>query len=460
MKLTAAWLQSRSKPENRPATRYDTTIDGRQGLMVRVFPSGEISFRYRYTFGNKRRIMLLGSYGDDALSLADAFSAHHRAASALANGIDPQDEREQRIAQKAKERREREEADTVASIVEQFVHRKLRAEHWDEAQRTWVRDPKSTARPRKRPEAAEALLRTNLVEAKLDGQTVGKMKAHELTRKQAVKLLLKIVDRKARVTANRVHALLVQLFDWAASMDLVPASIMAGTIAPGGKEFPRERTLSDEEIAAVWEKLATAKMEPPTRLALKLLLLTGQRRGQLTNAQWAHFDLDRQLWTIPIELQKSEGRGEEPTRPHVVPLSVPAMNLVSELHSITGTSRWVLPSQHRKLKPQRPYSERALTRAVAKNIRHFGLPHWTPHDLRRTAITGMSKLGVIRLHIKKAVGHKIAKDMTEVYDQYDFLKEKRAALDAWSEQVLAIVTAGSTATPAKDQPEKEAREAA
>src|ERR1700722_6713098 len=100
MKLTAAWLQSRSKPENRPATRYDTTIDGRQGLMVRVFPSGEVSFRYRYTFGSRRRIMLLGGYGDDAPPLADAFSAHHRAASALANGIDPQDEREQRIAQK------------------------------------------------------------------------------------------------------------------------------------------------------------------------------------------------------------------------------------------------------------------------------------------------------------------------------------------------------------------------
>jgi integrase len=447
MKLTAAWLTSRSKTENRPAKRRDATVDGRRGLMVRVSPNGEVSFRFRYMYAGRRRVMVLGTFGDGELSLADAFEAHYSATRALAKGIDPADERERIAAQREKERREREEADTVASLVDQFVHRKLRAERWDAKHSKWVRDLKSKIRPRKRPEAAEALLRANLIEAKIDGQTIGSMKAHELTRRMAIKIGLKISDRGSPVTANRVHALMVQLFEWGASMDIVPASVMAGTVAPGGEETPRKRALSDDEIHTVWNKLTDARMEEPTRIALKLLLLTGQRRGQLTLAQWQHFDLPQKLWTIPVELQKSEGRGDEPTKPHVVPLPPDAMELVLELHALTGSERWVLPSKHNTKKSQQPYSERALTRAVAKNQTHFGIPHWTPHDFRRTTITGLSKLQVSRLHIKKVVGHKID-DVTDDYDQHDFLKEKRAALELWCAHVRAVVnTAKETKTP-------------
>jgi integrase len=168
------------------------------------------------------------------------------------------------------------------------------------------------------------------------------------------------------------------------------------------------------------------------------LLLTGQRRGELTLAQWQHFDLPQMRWTIPIELQKSAGRGEEPTLPHIVPLPPEAMELVTELHLLTGDGRWVLPSKHGTKKKGQPYSERALTRAVARNQKHFGLPHWTPHDLRRSLISGMSKLGISRLHIKKVVGHAID-DTTDDYDQYDFLDEKKSALERWCAHVRSIV---------------------
>jgi integrase len=443
MKLTVASLKAISSPEKRPKRREDLTVDGRRGLMVRVFPTGEVSFRLRYTYAGTRRLMVLGSFGEGALSLADAFEMHHAATKALALGIDPKEERDRLIAQREKERREREAGDDVESIINQFVHRVLKAEIWNAKTGLWEEiKKKKTAeiQRRKRPEEAEALLRTNLIEAKLpdNGPRIGSIKAHELTKRQAVLALKAIVDRGSPVTANRVHALMVQLFDWAASEDIVPASIMAGTKRPGGTETPRTRFLTDEEIRTLWNRLPTAKMEEPTRIALKLLLLTGQRRGELTLAQWQHFDLPQMRWTIPIELQKTAGRGDEPTMPHVVPLPPEAMELVKALHSLTGERRWVLPSKHSTKKKGLPYSERALTRAVARNQKHFGLPHWTPHDLRRSLISGMSKLGISRLHIKKVVGHSID-DTTDDYDQHDFLKEKRAALEEWCTHVRNLV---------------------
>src|SRR5437667_405760 len=82
---------------------------------------------------------------------------------------------------------------------------------------------------------------------------------------------------------------------------------------------PRQRVLSADEIKAFWTKLPTADMAEPTRLALKLLLVTAQRRGELTFAKWSHFDLDGKVWTIPVELLKTGHARRAVPEPHVVP---------------------------------------------------------------------------------------------------------------------------------------------
>ena len=439
MKVTTTWLESRREPRNRPKERYDVTVDGREGLMVRVFPSGAVSFRFRYTGSDgKRRAMVLGEFGkDDGLSLADAHDMHQQAQRELEKGLDPIEERDRRHAEAHKIREARANADTIASLVEQFVHRKLRGERWDAERATWLRDPKVKTRPRKRPESAAALLKSNLVEAKLDGQRVGRMKAEDLTRRHLVRLLDAIVDRGAPVTANRVHALLVQMFNWGAAKDLIPASPMAGIERPGGDETPRNRVLTADEIRAVWTKLDTAEMAEPTRLALKLLLVTAQRRGELTFARWDHFDFERTRWTIPVELLKSAHTRRHKPEPHVVPLSSLAIELLGTLKALTGDGSYVLPARADKRK-DRSYSERVLSRAVRQNEKHFGIPHWTPHDLRRTAASFMTKLGVPRLHVEKVLNHSTG-DIAEVYDRHDYLPEKRTALEMWSEHLKAIV---------------------
>jgi integrase len=239
------------------------------------------------------------------------------------------------------------------------------------------------------------------------------------------------------VTANRVHALLAQLFTWAAAKDLIPASPMAGVERPGGEERPRQRVLSADEVKAFWAKLATADMAEPTRLALKLLLVTAQRRGELTFAKWAHFDVDGKLWTIPVELLKtSHARRAEP-EPHTVPLSPLALEILGKLKVLTGEGAYLLPARADKRRDA-SYSERVLSRAIRENAKHFGIPHFTPHDLRRTAANFMTKLKIPRLHVEKVLNHATG-DIAEVYDRHDYLREKRLALEKWGRHLAAII---------------------
>ena len=266
---------------------------------------------------------------------------------------------------------------------------------------------------------------------------LGKLKARELTKRQLIAFLDSIVDRGAPITANRVYALLKQLFDWAAAKDLIPASPMAGIERPGGAETPRKRVLTTEEIKAFWVRLDTAEMAEPTRLALKLLLVTAQRRGELTFAKWAHFDLDGKIWTIPVELLKSSHSRRESPEPHVVPLSDLALDLLRKVKAVTGEGMYVLP-QRLNSKRDRSYSERVLSRAVRQNAKHFGINHFTPHDLRRTAASFMTKLGVPRLHVEKVLNHSTG-DIAEVYDRHDYQPEKRAALEKWAAHLQMIL---------------------
>jgi integrase len=412
-------------------------VDGREGLVVRLFPSGAVSFRFRYQRSGKRRWLVLGEYGDKALTLAEAFDRHREAQRELERGFDPIEERDRRLAEAEQAREERSAAGTVSDVVDQFVHRKLRAERWDAERLAWVRDSKTKTRPRKRPEAAESLLKTNLVKAKLDGHIVGQLKARDLTRRQLVRLLDAIVDRGAPVTANRVHALAKQLFEWAAAKDIIPASPMAGVERPGGEEMPRSRVLTAAEIKTFWSKVDTADMAKPTALALKLLLVTAQRRGELTFSKWSHFDLESNTWTIPVELLKSAHSRRSEPEPHYVPLSPLALDLLKELQALTGEGRYVLPA-HADKKKGAPYSERVLSRAVRQNAKHFNIDHFTPHDLRRTAASFMTKIGIPRLHVEKVLNHSTG-DIAEVYDRHDYLAEKQAALAKWGTHLSTMV---------------------
>ncbi len=91
-----------------------------------------------------------------------------------------------------------------------------------------------------------------------------------------------------------------------------------------------------------------------------------------------------------------------------------------------------------------PYSPNALSRAVTENLKHFGIPSWRPHDLRRTAASCMTMLKIPRLHVEKVLNHATS-DIAEVYDRHDYLDEKRVALERWGNYLESII-AGKEAT--------------
>ena len=449
MKVTVPWLDE-AVAKNRGKPKYRKTVErgpARPGLMVTVYSDGTAAFVMRYTRPSGARVFMpMGAYGKAGLSLAEACTAHDAALSLLEKGIDPIDERKHREMAVEDARRERAGADTVVSLVEQFVHRKLRAERWDADAGKWVRDSRANIKARKRPDKAAAMLgyieqaKSRHNKRKLVATIVsefGGLKVRDVTRRQLITFLEAIVARGAPVGANRLYTLLKQLFTWAAARDLIPASPMAGVERPGGEERPRKRVLTADEIKTLWSKLDDADMAEPTSLALKLLLVTAQRRGEITMARWSHFDLAGKLWTIPVDLLKTSHARRADTEPHAVPLSPLAIEILRKLKALTGNGAYVLPAHadHRK---NGPYSEQVLSRAVRRASAHFGIAHFTPHDLRRTAASFMAKLRIPRLHVEKVLNHATS-DIAEVYDRHDYLREKRVALEKWGRHLAAIV---------------------
>lgn len=205
------------------------------------------------------------------------------------------------------------------------------------------------------------------------------------------------------------------------------------------KPKARERVLSNAELKALWTVL---EGEPwPWGPAVKLLILTGQRRDEVFSADRAEFDLDAKLWTIPGDRAKNG-------KAHLVPLPKAAVKLLKAAPVIDGSAK-LFPS---RADPERGASgfSRALARIISDMAKELGddkepvaIDHFTLHDLRRTMATGLQRLGV-RLEVTEAVLNHVAGTrggLVGVYQRHDFLDEKRHALDAWAAEVERIVTA-------------------
>ena len=138
-----------------------------------------------------------------------------------------------------------------------------------------------------------------------------------------------MVERGAPIQANRLVAALRRFFGWAVERGLLDASPIA-SLKPPSAEAHRDRVLSDEELRAIW--LAADEMGYPFGRAVQLMILTGQRRSEVLEAEWREFDLERGLWSIPRERAKN-GSG------HVVPLIASVIELIEGLPKVGASPR-------------------------------------------------------------------------------------------------------------------------
>jgi len=387
MKLTDAHVRN-LKPR---AARYEVWES--RGFGVRVTPQGVKTFVFLYRFQGKPRRLSLGNY--PRMSLAEAHKGFAEAREMLAQGIDPG-------TKAVAERQEERKAPTVADLAAEYL------EKW--------------AKPRKRSwQADRRILNLDVVPA------WGQRKARDISRRDVIRLLDGIIDRGAPIMANRTLAVIRKMFNFAVSRDIVPASPCMAIQAPA-PEQRRDRVLTTDEIRAFWHGLEGAKMAEGTKLALKLQLVTAQRKGEIISAAWDEIDLAEGWWVIPA--QKSKNR-----LPHRVPLSPLAVGLLQAAKALAGDSPWVFPS---------PRGDNHITaEAVDHALRRPGLEHlgftFVPHDLRRTSASCMTgSCGIPRLVVSKILNH-VERGVTAVYDRHSYDSQKRQALEAWGRRLTAFI---------------------
>jgi integrase len=243
-----------------------------------------------------------------------------------------------------------------------------------------------------------------------------------------------ILRRGRKVEATRVFEDVRGMVRWAVENEYLDANPLDGMGKPA-EATSRNRALSDDEIATLWNGLPKAlARSKQCQTVIKLCLATAQRVGEVAGIVRAELDLKAREWRLP-------GRRTKNGHPHVVPLSDLAIELIEDALADAGEGEPLFPCGKGSLSPV------AVARTIlrANQTNRFGVASWSAHDLRRTALTGMARLGVAPIVLGHVANHRSttrAGVTLAVYSQYTYDREKRIALGLWADRLAAIVGTG------------------
>jgi integrase len=234
-------------------------------------------------------------------------------------------------------------------------------------------------------------------------------------------LIDSVADRGAIPMARRLHAHLHRLFRWTVGRGIIENNPMAHLPKPGS-EVKRDRVLSDAELAQVFKNVT--KLGPPFAPLLQLLIFTAARRDEIAALRWSEIKDD----TIILGRERTKV-GEA----HSIPLAPLALDIIKQLPRI-GDSDFVFTTNGRT-----PVSGFSKFKRRLDGITK--IPAWRVHDLRRTAATGLQRLGINLQVIEAVLGHVAGSrsGVVGVYQRHSFDAEKRTALEAWAREVERIV---------------------
>ena len=382
-RLTVEAVRKISPPKSGRAETYDARVSG---LFLRVTSSGHKSWGVDYRFQGKRRRFMIGPW--PSVEVDEARIAAESVKRQVREGVDP-------AAEKRAAKRQADIPETFADTVAEFMKRH--------------------ASRNKSAKETERIFRVYVL------PRWGKRSLDDIRRRDVIQLLDQIADENGVVMADHVLAQVRKLFNWCVERDLLDHTpIVRGMRRSNPRQRQRERWLRDDEIKAVWSAADT--LGYPFGTFVKLLLVTGQRREEVSSMRWDEIRGD--LWVIPGPKTKN---GKE----HEVPLSPLAMEIIQGIPKVddyffsSGRSRSGKPvSGHSKAKVR-------LDALIAKSLPEGrGFPHWTFHDLRRTVRTHMSALGISREIAEKVLNHTDS-SINAVYDRHAYAPEKRKALEEW-----------------------------
>lgn len=368
---------------------WDTSLPG-FGLMVTSTGARSYCVQYRVSGTGRSRRMRIGTPGK--MNLEKARQVALAKLGGVAQGDDPLkvkiDEREaHRVGRH----------DTVALLVERYLtkHAKLHLRTHDELKRTLERDVCSKW---------------------------GRKAISDIADTDVAKLIDAIADR-APIQANRTLTYLRMFLGWCVDRRILKVSPAVG-VKPPGTEQTRDRVLSDDELRAVW-KAADAEGHPFGACA-KLLILTAQRRNEVAGISWPELDLKAGTWIIPGDRAKNGETHEVQLSSQAVAIleAAPRVDDVELVFSSTGKT-----------------AVSGFSKFKLRLDEASGVHGWRFHDLRRTATTGMARLGVPPHVVDKILNHSqgTIRGVAAVYNRFEYQPERRNALQAWAHYVDHVV---------------------
>jgi integrase len=359
------------------------------GFSIRVLPSGAKTWLFIYTQEGKRKEMNLGHY--PSVTLEEARRRYRDAFTVFENGKDP-------AAIERVMAEERRKAPLVEDLVREYIEK-----HAKRFKRSWAKD--------------EAILNRDIVPA------WGKRKAEDIAKRDVILLLEKIIERGSPGMANNCFQIVRKMFNFAVERDILPHTPCVGVKLPSPR-IARDRVLSEEEIKNLWESLDKANLAEETRKAIKLVLITAQRPGEVAGMHVS--EIDGRWWTIPAERAKNG-------KAHRVYLTDLALELIGNIEG----KDFVFPCPHKS--KQQPLGGNAMVVAIRRNLATLKTEYFTPHDLRRTAATFLAEMGTMDEVIDAILNH-AKMGVIRVYNQYRYDREKQQALESWERKLKTIIT--------------------
>lgn len=372
-------------------------VSDRDGLYVAVLTSGTVSFRYDYRINGRRETLVIGQYGRDGISLAEAREELIVAKKLLKSGQSP-------AAAKRDGIKKIRGAETFAVHTDSYMKHVILAD---------------STRSMK-----QAVIDRDIL------PVLGNKMMAEITTSMVRDLCDRIVERGGRATAVQAREIISSVYRHAndrghglfnPAADIKPSSIAIFK--------PRERTLTPEEIGLFFRTLDAIGAMGTMKMALKLVLITMVRKGEFTNATWDEIDFKKWTWTIPSDRMKG-------SRAHVIYLPKQAQDILVGLQMCAGGSEYLVPGRYNFRKPLSNAALNSLIDRTVKIINEDGehIQGFTVHDMRRTASTLLHEAGYPSDWIEKALAHE-QKGVRAVYNKAEYARQRAYMLQQWADMI-------------------------
>lgn len=384
-------LNARQVDAAKPREKAYKLADG-AGLYLEVVPSGSRYWRMKYRFNGKEKRMAFGVY--PAVSLAQARALRDEAKKKLAEGIDPSfAKKEEKLV------RDVQLNNTFQAVALEWHGTKV--SRWSEG------------------------YASDIIEAfnKDIFPYIGPQPVNEIKPLVLLNVLRRMESRGATEKAKKVRQRCSEVFRYAivtGRAEYNPAADL--TSAMSGHESKHYPFLNVEELPDFFKALAGYTGSPLVVLAARLLILTGVRTGELRGAFWSEFDLEKAVWEIPAERMKMK-------RPHLVPLSTQALEIIQQLKVISGQYPLVFPGRN---DPRKTMSEASINQ-VFKRVGYMGKV--TGHGFRHTMSTILHEEGFNTAWIETQLAHVDKNAMRGTYNHALYLEGRREMMQWYADYI-------------------------